>query len=76
MNENVPVAGPRSTRRALLTLLIIAGLIAAYMALGSILDIASLSSRVSFSCSTGPASAKPSSRPRCSAGGAGSFSPF
>jgi hypothetical protein len=42
MNENVPAAGPLSAGRALLMLPIIAGLIAAYMALGSMLGIASL----------------------------------
>jgi len=42
MNENVPAAGPPSAGRALLMLPIIAGLIAAYMAFGSMLGIASL----------------------------------
>ena len=42
MNENVPAASPPSAGRALLMLPVIAGLIAAYMALGNMLGIVSI----------------------------------
>ncbi|MDB5577012.1 MAG: hypothetical protein JWR80_2188 [Bradyrhizobium sp.] len=48
MNENVPGAGPPSARRVLLMLPIFAGLIAAYMALGTVLGIASLFAGIFF----------------------------